>query len=199
MDKGSKKQRQEELVRYLEDNPFSTDEELAEYFSVSIQTIRLDRIALGIPELRERVKSVAEKKYAKVKSLSETEIVGELIDIDLDKEAYSLLKIEKEHTFERTGIARGHHLFAQANSLAIAVVNAKVVLTGSARVRYKRPVCIGEKVVCKAVVKVKRSSTYLVSIYSKVEGEMVFKGQFIVQSQSTGQEARGRKQDVFGH
>jgi len=183
MAKGLKKQRQEDLVRYLENNPFSTDEELAEYFFVSVQTIRLDRIALGIPELRERVKSVAEEKYTKVKSLSETEIVGELIDIVLDKEAYSLLKIEKEHIFERAGIACGYYLFAQANSLAIAVVDAKVVLTGSARVRYKRPVHIGEKVVCKAVVKVKKTNTYLVSVYSKVEGEMVFKGQFIVQSQ----------------
>lgn len=185
MAKGSKRERQEQFVRFLEEKPFTTDEDLAEYFSVSIQTIRLDRISLGIPELRERVKSVAQEKYAKIKSLSKTELVGDLIDIVLDKEAYSLLEIEEEHVLKKTGIARGHHLFAQANSLAIAVVDAKVVLTGSARVRYKRPVGIGEKIVCKAIVKVKRANTYLVSVYSKVDGEMVFKGQFIVQSQVT--------------
>ena len=40
-------------------DPFITDEELSETFNVSIQTIRLDRLELGIPELRERIRSVA--------------------------------------------------------------------------------------------------------------------------------------------
>ncbi|MEW6623300.1 MAG: transcription factor FapR [Bacillota bacterium] len=184
MSRESKIERQSLLKQYLEENPFSTDEELAEYFTVSVQTIRLDRISLGIPELRERLRCVAEEKYSNLKSLTEAELVGELVDITLDKEAYSILDIHKEHVLEKTGIARGHHLFAQANSLAIAVVDADVVLTGSARVRYKRPVHIGERVVCKAVVKVKRGNTYLVSVYSKVEGELVFKGQYIVLAQS---------------
>ncbi len=188
----SKKERHKLLKKYLEDNPFYTDEDLAEIFKVSIQTIRLDRMALGIPELRERVKTVAKEKYEKVKSLTESEIVGELIDIELNKEAYSMLTIEPEHVLEKTGIARGHHLFAHANSLAVAVVDAEVVLTGSARVRYKRPVKIGEKVFCKAVVKVKRANTYLVSAYSKVDGELVFKGQFIVLAQS--EKNRGEKE-----
>jgi acyl-coenzyme A thioesterase PaaI-like protein len=185
MPRRSKNDRHKLLKEYLEQNPFCTDEDLAKQFDVSIQTIRLDRMALGIPELRERLKCVAEKKYEQVKSLSEKEIIGELVDIVLNKEAYSILTIEPEHTLENSGIARGHHLFAQGNSLAVAVVDAEVVLTGSARVRYKRPVKVGEKVVCKAVVKVKRTNTYLVSVYSKVEGEIVFKGQFIVLAQTT--------------
>lgn len=56
-----KKDRQNRLVQFLQENPFATDEDLAELFQVSIQTIRLDRLELGIPELRERIKSVAEK------------------------------------------------------------------------------------------------------------------------------------------
>ncbi|MBZ4655433.1 MAG: DeoR-like helix-turn-helix domain, partial [Peptococcaceae bacterium] len=39
----SKAQRQARLVELLQENPFTTDEELAKYFNVSIQTIRLDR------------------------------------------------------------------------------------------------------------------------------------------------------------
>ena len=31
--------------------------------------------------------------------------------------------------FSRTGIARGHHVFAQANSLAVAVINDAIALT----------------------------------------------------------------------
>ena len=53
----SKKDRQRELNHTINENPFITDEELAEKFSVSVQTIRLDRMELAIPELRERIKT----------------------------------------------------------------------------------------------------------------------------------------------
>ena len=56
MKKKSKAQRQKELIEMLQADPFYTDEELASLFEVSIQTIRLDRMSLNIPELRERVK-----------------------------------------------------------------------------------------------------------------------------------------------
>ena len=51
-----KRQRQQQLLQAIEDNPFMTDEELMRTFQVSIQTVRLDRLELGIPELRERMK-----------------------------------------------------------------------------------------------------------------------------------------------
>lgn len=54
-----KKERQQELLQTIEQNPFITDEALATRFRVSIQTIRLDRMELKIPELRERIKHVA--------------------------------------------------------------------------------------------------------------------------------------------
>ena len=41
----------------------------------------------------------------------------------------SILDITQDHVFERNGIARGHHLFAQANSLAVAVINDELALT----------------------------------------------------------------------
>jgi DeoR/GlpR family transcriptional regulator of sugar metabolism len=60
--KRSKKERQHLLKTTIEENPFITDEELADRFSVSVQTIRLDRLELSIPELRERIKHVASKQ-----------------------------------------------------------------------------------------------------------------------------------------
>ena len=63
----SKKERQELLKETIKDNPFITDEDLAEKFQVSVQTIRLDRLELSIPELRERIKNVAEKTIMKKK------------------------------------------------------------------------------------------------------------------------------------
>ena len=44
------------LQKRIEDNPFINDEELAEELSVSVATIRLDRMALGIPEMRIRIR-----------------------------------------------------------------------------------------------------------------------------------------------
>jgi len=176
----NKKQRQEELVALLAAEPFLTDEDLATRFEVSVQTIRLDRLALGIPELRERIKAVAEDQFGKVRSLEMTEVIGELIEIDLNRMAISILEIGAEHVFSRTKIARGHHLFAQANSLAVSVIDAETVLTGVAEVRFKRPVQLGERLVSKAVVREDRDDRSKVDVTTKVGDDVVFEGQFVV-------------------
>ena len=59
--KRTKKERQQLLINTIKNNPFITDEDLASEFTVSVQTIRLDRLELSIPELRERIKHVASK------------------------------------------------------------------------------------------------------------------------------------------
>jgi acyl-coenzyme A thioesterase PaaI-like protein len=175
-----KKDRQTRLVQTLQENPFATDEDLAELFQVSVQTIRLDRLELGIPELRERIKSVAEKSLDPVKSLGIDEVIGEVIDLQLDSQAISVLEIREEHVFSRTQIARGHYIFAQANSLAVAVINADVALTASARIRFVRPVKLGEKLVAKAVVRSQNGEESKVRVETKVQGELVFTATFRV-------------------
>ena len=57
----NEKERQRLLSETIAENPFVTDEQLATQFQVSVQTIRLDRMELSIPELRERIKDVASK------------------------------------------------------------------------------------------------------------------------------------------
>ncbi len=135
-----------------------TDEELANKFQVSVQTIRLDRLEKSIPELRERIKSVAEQNYDEVRSLMEHEVIGEIIDLQLDKSAISILDIKEEHVFTRNKIARGHHLFAQANSLAVAVIDDNLALTASANIRFLRSVKMGERVIAKATVSKKKEN-----------------------------------------
>ncbi len=58
-----KRERHQQLSRLIEENPFITDRELTRQLKVSIQTVRLDRLELGIPELRERMKLMAERSY----------------------------------------------------------------------------------------------------------------------------------------
>jgi acyl-coenzyme A thioesterase PaaI-like protein len=169
------------LTETIKENPFITDEELAEKFTVSIQTIRLDRLELSIPELRERIKNVAEKRFEdEVRSLPLEEVIGEIIDIELDKSAISILDIKKEHVFKRNKIARGHHLFAQANSLAVAVINDELALTAKANIHFTRSVKENERVIAKArVAKIDiHNGRTFVEVLSYVNNELVFKGEF---------------------
>lgn len=182
MAKRSKRERQDLLVETLQKNPFMTDEELAELFQVSVQTIRLDRLEKSIPELRERIKTVAERNYDEVRSLLAHEVIGEIIDLQLDQSAISILDIQAEHVFTRNQIARGHHLFAQANSLAVAVINDELALTASAEIRFLRSAKLGERVVAKARVEEKESpdAKTKVKVESYIGDELVFSGRFIV-------------------
>ncbi|EHL76850.1 transcription factor FapR [Bacillus smithii] len=185
----SKKERQKRLQETIEDNPFITDEELAERFRVSVQTIRLDRMELSIPELRERIKHVAEERLRnEVRSLPIEEVIGDIVDIELDKSAISIFDVKEEHVFSRNKIARGHHLFAQANSLAVAVINDELALTEKANIHFTRSVKEGERVVAKAKVSNPQTETgrAIVKVRSYVGQELVFYGEFTMfRSKST--------------
>jgi acyl-coenzyme A thioesterase PaaI-like protein len=178
--KRTKAERQQLLKATIEETPFITDEELANKFDVSIQTIRLDRMELSIPELRQRIKSVATNQWNEtVKALPLEEVIGEIIDLELDNRAISILDIGKEHVFSRNKIARGHHLFAQANSLAVAVINDELALTVKSELKFTRQVTEGERVVAKAAVTGKNSKGLtMVEVTSFVDQEKVFTGMF---------------------
>ncbi|WP_377889262.1 transcription factor FapR [Alkalihalobacillus sp. R86527] len=178
--KRSKRERQSLLKETIENTPFITDEDLADKFSVSIQTIRLDRLELSIPELRERIKYVAQQQLDEVKALPMEEVIGQVIDLQLDESAISILDIRPEHVFSRNKIARGHHLFAQANSLAVAIINDELALTAKANIRFSRQVNEGERVVAKASVSDNSKGRTTVEVNSFVQNETVFSGEFVM-------------------
>ena len=168
------------MAEAIDSNPFVTDEELTKIFGVSIQTIRLDRLELGIPELRERIKLMAEQSYDQVRTLALHEVIGEVIDLQLDKTAISIFEIKEEHVFSRNRIARGHHIFAQANSLAVALINDEIALTASADIRFIRPVKLHEKCVAKAYLRSISKGKAKVEVFTYVGDEMVFQGNFLL-------------------
>lgn len=176
----SKRERQARLQQYISDNPFCSDEDLARTFGVSVQTIRLDRLALGIPELRERTKSMAEQTYSMVRSMGIREITGDLIDLELGQRAISILETTPDMVFERSRIVRGQHIFAQADSLAIAIVDAETALVGLANVKFRRPVTVGEKLVAKGQVLGVRGNRTTVLVETFVGQDKVFRGKFLV-------------------
>ncbi|WDL97394.1 transcription factor FapR [Alicyclobacillus sp. ALC3] len=164
------------LVRYLTENPFATDEQLADYFAVSVATIRLDRATLHIPEVRERTRLVAAARQDGVRSLQEREVVGDVLELQLNRTASSSLVITPLHVFSRSGIVRGHVLFAQVNSLATAVVDADVALTAKTELRYYSPVRLGETVVARADVVARRFGASKCQVTSRVGTETVLDG-----------------------
>ncbi|GAB6098484.1 transcription factor FapR [Halanaerocella petrolearia] len=180
MENLNKGERQKKLKEKLTEDPFLIDKELAQLFGVSIQTIRLDRKELGIPEVRKRIKSVAQNAYSKVKSVKSGEIIGELVDIDLNIRGISILETVEEMALEETKIVRGHHIFAQANSLAVAIIDTDIALTGASKVRYNRPVSIGERLIAKAKVVTKKENKFRVEVETRVKEEKIFDGEFVI-------------------
>lgn len=175
-----KQQRQKILLEKIKYDPFLTDEELADYFRVSIPTIRLDRLELGIPELRERIKNVAETNQEKLKSIEGKEFIGELIDLQLGQSAISLMETNNSMAFEKTRIVRGHYIYSLAETLAIAVIDAQVALVGVANIKYKIPVYSGAKLIAKAEVKKTKGSRFIVWVKIFEKNIEVFRGKFIL-------------------
>ena len=177
-----KKERHEILLRQVREKPFLTDEELAGLFEVSIQTIRLDRMELGIPEVRERIRQVAEKAQDNITTLEKTEVVGDVIDLERGHSGISLLKITEDMVFARNKIAKGHFIFSQANSLALALIDAPLAVTGVANIKYKVPVKVGEMLIAKAEVIKQRSNKFFVWVKTRNEKQEVFRAKFIMVS-----------------
>ncbi len=177
-----KKLRHQCLQKELDKNPFLTDEQLANALEVSIQTIRLDRLALGIPELRERTRHMAEDAREKLQAIASEDIFGELIDLDIGKSGISMLQVTDDMVLQKTGVARGHYMFAQANSLALAVIDAPAALTGVANVKYKVPVHSGANLVARAEVIRKQDDKYTIWVKIRNNNREVFRAKFLIVS-----------------
>lgn len=180
MGRKSKEERRRVLGEELSKHPFFTDDELAERFKVSVSTIRLDRGELGIPELRERTRAVAQEAYLTVKSLDNQELIGELLELVIGERACSKLLIDESMALTKARIAHEHYLFAQANSLAIALVDAPIVLTGSVELKFLRPVQLGDVVVAVGKVQKRKRNKYWVQISVHVGSEEVLRGEWVL-------------------
>jgi len=168
------------LKRHLAGNPFLTDEKLAYLLGVSIQTVRLDRAEMDIPEMRERVKNMARGAYQNLRAIESHEVVGDLVSLEIGQQGMSMLKISGDMTLRKTRVLDGQYLFAQANSLALALIDTEVALTGTSKVSFKRPVFQGEKVIALAQVTRRKNNKYMIRVNSHVKDELVFQGKFLV-------------------
>ena len=74
--------RHDKLTAILAADPMITDNELASRLGVSISTVRLDRALMGVPELRERIRTMAQNAVSNLQSLSPSEVIGELLELE---------------------------------------------------------------------------------------------------------------------
>jgi hypothetical protein len=174
-----KKNRQDRLLKLIEQNPLATDEELAASLEASVSTIRLDRAVLGVPELRERMRSMAQKATSRLRSLRQNEVVGDLLELEPNKWALSVLETRREMAFRKTDMVWDHYIYAQASSIAIAVVEADLVIVDSMRGEYKGHARVGDSLVARAKVGVQKDGKYIVSVRTKVGEKEIFVGRFI--------------------
>ena len=172
--------RHAQLPKLLAQDPFLTDEQLAKTLGVSIQTIRLDRTRLGIPEVRERVRLMAESAQNKLKAIDKKDIIGELIDLELGKVAVSTLLVTQDMVLEKAGVLHGYFMYAMADTLSLALVDAEHALTGVANVKYKVPVRAGSKLVARAEVANKRGPRYFIHVFIRSNNVEVFRAKFTI-------------------
>lgn len=180
-DPSPKKERQTKLVELLNEDPFLTDEDLAEILKVSIPTVRLDRLEIGVPELRQRIKDMASRNHNKLRALNSEEVIGEIVELNLGESAISILDTTDQMVFSQSKIVRGHYIYSMAESIAIAVIDADVALVGIANIKYKHPVYSESKLIAKVRIKEKRTKgRYIVWVMIYNKQIEVFRGKFLL-------------------
>lgn len=175
-----KEARQKKLAQKIEEDPFLTDEELAENFGVSVATIRFDRAALGILEYRERIKNVAYKKKngfnaegaSAFKMIDYTPMTGGIFTFNTDKSM----------TFASSDIVRGCYIYSFAETLAIKVIEKSAAIVDVANIKYKSPVICGSKLVARSQVIRIRNAEYIVWVKIDFKDEEVFRCKFMLKA-----------------
>lgn len=179
--KSERKIRQEKLAKILASNPMATDSELAASLNVSISTVRLDRALMGVPELRERIKTMAQTALSKLQSLNPSEVIGELLDLEPDKWALSVLTTVREMAFRFTDIVSDNYVYSQASSIAVAAIKAANVIIDSMRGEYKGHAHVGDVLIARAKVGVDHDGRKIVSVRTRVGDKEIFVGRFIIE------------------
>ncbi len=114
------------------------------------------------------------------KSLQVCDIIGELLEIEPGKSGLSLLDTDQSMCLEKCDIVRGHIIFAQANSLANAIIDSQVSVTGKADIKYLRMVRAGERLIAKARIVDRKGHRIKIETIVRSKEEIVFIGKFTI-------------------
>ena len=175
-----KQKRQKRLISLLETNPLMSDNELAGELKVSVGTIRLDREALNLPGVRERTRLMAERASSRLTSMRQEEVVGEILELEPNIRALSVFSAGREYAFRHTNLVADCYIYAQAATLAIAVVREALAIVGAARVQFSSSAYVGEKLSASARVGTHKDDKYIVSVRTRAGEREIFVARFVV-------------------
>ena len=175
-----KQKRHKRLIGLLDSNPLISDNGLASELGVSLGTVRLDREALKLPGLRERTRLMAERASSRLTSMKQEEVVGEILELEPNRRALSVFTTNREYAFRHTNLIADHYIYAQAATLAIAVVREALAIVGSARVHFSRSAYVGEHLAASARVGTHKDDKYVVSVHTVVGEREIFVARFVV-------------------
>ena len=105
-------------------------------------------------------------------------MIGDLIQVKPNYSAQSIIEITEEYVFQKTRIARGHILFAQANSLCVALIHNPTVLTQESNLKFIEKVKLHDNVRAEATVINRTNRHYDIKVESFVKDTRVFTGIF---------------------
>ncbi|MDR1509531.1 MAG: transcription factor FapR [Synergistaceae bacterium] len=176
----AKQKRHKRLIGLLNSDPLTSDNRLALELGVSVGTIRLDREALNLPGLRERTRHMAERESNRLASLKQEEVLGEILELEPNRRALSVLTTSREHAFRHTNLVADHYIYAQAATLAIAVVREALAAIGSARVQFAHSPYVGERLNAIAIVRAHKEGKYMVSVHTRAREREIFVARFVV-------------------
>ncbi len=168
-----RQRRRSALREALAVDPLLTDAALALRFQVSVPTVRLDRLALGIPEVRRRVRAMAERGLSRPGG---SVVRGDVVDLEPGQSAVAVLE------------PRGYQdpdWFADAQALALAASGVSAAAVDLVQVRFRR-VELTQPLVAKAEVLRRRREPAggrerrVVLVQIRVGEQVVVRAKFVV-------------------
>jgi acyl-CoA thioesterase FadM len=175
-----KQRRYKRLLGLLDADPLLPDSRLALELGVSVGTIRLDREALKVPGLRERTRLMAERASSRLTSMKQEEVLGEIIELEPNRRALSIFPTNREYAFRHTNLIADHYIYAQAATLAIAVVREALAIVAAARVQFSHSARVGDKLTALARVGTHKDNKYVVSVHTRAGEREIFVARFVV-------------------
>ena len=118
---------------------------------------------------------MAEQNYGQIKSIEANEIIGDLIQVEPDVKAQSLIEITEDYVFAKHK-SQGDIFSAQSNSLCVALIHNPTVLTQESQVEFVEKVKLNDTVRAEAQVINKTSKHYVIEVNSFVKDKLVLKG-----------------------
>lgn len=176
----SREERHQQLLQLLTEDPLQTDESLAQRLGVSVPTVRLDRMTLGVPALRRRSQQLAQRQLRNTEPSDMSFMPGELIFIERGTVVRAQLLVPRDMAAGIGGAIPTYSLLAHAERLVGQVVSGQVVLTAVVNVKCYRPIRGGELLLSEARVLRHHRGRIVVLVQMTADHILVFRGKYAV-------------------